>query len=67
MYSAPGSQINISDSFVFANEQNKHDLYTIKLSVKDGIGVTTFVTNDKTGVVMYTFQLEITLIDSWQI
>lgn len=53
MYSAPGSQINISDSFVFANEQNKHDLYTIKLSAKDGIGVTTFVTNDKTGVVMY--------------
>lgn len=53
MYSAPGSQINISDSFVFANEQNKHDLYTIKLSSKDGIGVTTFVTNDKTGVVMY--------------
>lgn len=53
MYSAPGSQINISDSFVFTNEQNKHDLYTIKLSSKDGIGVTTFVTNDKTGVVMY--------------
>ena len=53
MYSAPGSQINISDSFVFANDQNKHDLYTIKLSAKDGIGVTTFVTNDKTGVVMY--------------
>lgn len=53
MYSAPGSQINISDSFVFANEQNKHDLYTIKLSAKDGLGVTTFVTNDKTGVVMY--------------
>ena len=53
MYSSPGSQINISDSFVFANEQNKHDLYTIKLSAKDGIGVTTFVTNDKTGVVMY--------------
>lgn len=53
MYSAPGSQINIKDSFVFANEQNKHDLYTIKLSAKDGLGVTTFVTNDKTGVVMY--------------
>ena len=53
MYSAPGSQINISDSFVFANEQNKHDLYTIKLSAKDDIGVTTFVTNDNTGVVMY--------------
>lgn len=53
MYSAPGSQINIKDSFVFDNEQNKHDLYTIKLSAKDGLGVTTFVTNDKTGVVMY--------------
>lgn len=53
MYSAPGSQINIKDSFVFANEQNKHDLYTIKLSAKDSLGVTTFVTNDKTGVVMY--------------
>ena len=53
MYSAPGSQINIKDSFVFDNEQNKHDLYTIKLSAKDGIGVTTFVTNDKTGIVMY--------------
>ena len=53
IYSAPGSQINIKDSFVFANEQNKHDLYTIKISAKDGLGVTTFVTNDKTGVVMY--------------
>lgn len=53
IYSAPGSQINIKDSFVFDNEQNKHDLYTIKLSAKDGIGVTTFVTNDKTGIVMY--------------
>jgi hypothetical protein len=38
---------------VFDNDQNKHDLYTIKLSAKDGIGVTTFVTNDKTGIVMY--------------
>ncbi len=53
IYSAPGSQINIKDSFVFDNDQNKHDLYTIKLSAKDGIGVTTFVTNDKTGIVMY--------------
>ena len=53
IYSAPGSQINISDSFVFDNDQNKHDLYTIKLSAKDDIGVTTFVTNDKTGIVMY--------------
>ena len=53
MYSAPGTQINIKDSFIFGNEQNSHDLYTIKLSAEDGIGVTTFVMNDKTGLIMY--------------
>jgi len=53
IYAQPGTQINIKDSFIFNNEQNSHDLYTVKLSQEDGVGVTTFVMNDKTGLVMY--------------
>lgn len=53
IYAQPGTQINIKDSFIFNNEQNSHDLYTVKLSQENGIGVTTFVMNDKTGLVMY--------------
>lgn len=51
-YDKKGNTFNVG-KFLFRGETNKHDMYTIKLSAEDRIGVGVFITDRSTGAKFY--------------
>jgi len=51
-YDRKGNTFNV-DKFLFSGEANKHDMYTIKLSAEDRIGIGVFITDNASGKKFY--------------
>lgn len=51
-YDRKGQTFNVSQ-FLFKGQANEHDLYTIKLSAEDRIGIGVFITDKSTGTKFY--------------